>query len=182
MLFFKHKCFLFLFIFIATTPCAHETPAIPHPPRLQMRAGGGVFTLHTTNSQPHPPRSQTRARGGFTHNHTTSPSSLASASRGWVYNHHHPTLLARKREPMVGLLSTTTTTTPLSSLANASRGWGFLHPPATAPHPPSLLANASRGWVFITYRHNDNGAHKCELGVGGSLSTFQPPQPHPPRS
>jgi hypothetical protein len=100
------------------TPISRPPPAAEPTATHQQRQHRG-FALHTTNSHSHLPRSQTRdSRVTST---ITPPSSLANVSQGWVYNHHHPTLLARKHEPRVGLL--TTTTTPPSSLENASRGW-----------------------------------------------------------
>jgi len=86
----------------------------PTPLACKCEPGVGILIPQTPSTQPHPPRSQTRAGGGFTR------------------NHHHPTFLARKREPRVGLLATTTT--PPSSLANTSRGWVFHPPPSGQQH------------------------------------------------
>ena len=77
-----------------------------------------------TPAIPHPPRSQARAEGGFT---------------------HHPTFLARQREPKVGLLLFTSPPPHLPrSQMRAEGGFTLTHITTT---PPSSLANASRRWV-----------------------------------
>ena len=142
----KYKCFLF--IFITMTPCAHETPAIPHPPRLQMRAGGGGFTLHT---QPHPPRSQTRA--GWVYSQSPPPHLPRSQTRaeGGFTHHHHLTLLARKHEPGVDFSSPSSNQHHPTLLAR-KREPG-VHLPTT-PTPPSSLAKRELGCFF----HQTRGA------------------------
>ena len=177
MCFLNINVFYFLFIFIATTPCTHRMPAIPHPPRLQLRVGVGVSlcTPQTANppsllanvswrwvsSQsppPHLPRSQTQAEGGFKITTTPPPRLQMPAEGGFTQHHqHHPTFLTCKRKLGVGFPSPTSNSTT-----------------------PTLLARKCEPGVGIN--NTDNGAHKCEPGVGVSLSTFQPPQPHPPHS
>jgi hypothetical protein len=73
-----------------------------------------------------------------------------------------PTPLACKREPGVGLLTTTTTTTPLVRKREPGvRGFFFSSPTSNQhhTHPPRSQTRAGGGH-FITYQqHNDNGAH-----------------------
>jgi hypothetical protein len=72
-----------MFLFTTTTPSDYETPASAHPPRLQMRAGGG----HSHSSDPQ---------------HPTPPSSLANASRGWVHSQSPPPHLTNESRRLVG--------------------------------------------------------------------------------
>ena len=133
---------------------AHHKQPTP-PSSLANMSRGWVSSQ---SPPPHLPRSQTRAEGGFKITTTPPPHSQTPAEGGFTQHHqHHPTFLTHKRELRVGFPSPTSNSTT-----------------------PTLLACKCEPGVDIN--NTDNGAHKCELGVGVSLSTFQPPQPHPPRS
>jgi hypothetical protein len=185
------------------TTCYDTSPGAP-PPSLQMRVGGGVFSLYSSHHHSSPlPRFKCESEGAFlvfTHHTTTRLPSLASnaSRRGRFNSRQHPFPLPRfKCESEGAFLVFThhTTTCPPSLASNASRptsppipppslqtrvGGGCFNPSPTTFPLPRFKCESEGGVLSVNLpRHHPSPSLTSNVSRRGCLLTTSPPVPPP---